>query len=236
MTLNPEFAHGLLLTASALQHWPFIKTEIFVKVKSDRIDSGDGLNDIQAKRQYMAQAERTSSPMRTASETRRTSTALLLVMMFLLADLLVPSAVPNQPSLDEQSIVYSVTTTDAPTYDSVISDTSPNTVGNQSGAGDLGISEFAAESRLLFTFPMNLTSSSSIQSATLGLVCTTDSVSMTQINVYTASVATWNDSEATWMQSDSNAHGTGKAQTASATEGLGSRLSAHLQTGHSISM
>jgi hypothetical protein len=172
---------------------------------SDRIDSGDGLNDIQAKRQYMAQAERTSSPMRTASESRRTSTALLLVMMFLLADLLVPSAVPNQPSLDEQSIVYSVTTTDAPTYDSVISDTSPNTVGNQSGAGDLGISEFAAESRLLFTFPMNLTSSSSIQSATLGLVCTTDSVSMTQINVYTASVATWNDSEATWMQSDSNA-------------------------------
>lgn len=143
--------------------------------------------------------------MRTASETRRTSTALLLVMMFLLADLLVPSAVPNQPALDEQSIVYSVTTVDAPTFDSVISDTSPNTIGNQSVSGDVGISEFSEESRLLFTFPLNLTSSSSIQSATLGLVCTTDSISMTQINVYTARVASWNDSEATWMQSDSNA-------------------------------
>ena len=82
----------------------------------DSIREGD-LNDIQAKRQYMAQAERASSPMPTASETRRTSTALLLVMMFLLADLLVPSAVPNQPGLDEQSIVYSVTSVDAPTYD-----------------------------------------------------------------------------------------------------------------------
>ena len=143
--------------------------------------------------------------MRTASETRRTSTALLLVMMFLLADLLVPSAVPNQPALDDQSIVYSVTTVDAPTFDSVISDTNPNTIGNQSVSGDVGISEFSEESRLLFTFPLNLTSSSSIQSATLDLVCTTDSVSMTQINVYTAGVASWNDSEATWMQSDSNA-------------------------------
>lgn len=122
--------------------------------------------------------------MRTASETRRTSTALLLVMMFLLADLLVPSAVPNQPALDDQSIVYSVTTVDAPTFDSVISDTNPNTIGNQSVSGDVGISEFSEESRLLFTFPLNLTSSSSIQSATLDLVCTTDSVSMTQINVY----------------------------------------------------
>ncbi|MAI40349.1 MAG: hypothetical protein CMA09_03520, partial [Euryarchaeota archaeon] len=174
-------------------------------IQSNGIELCGCLNDIQAKRQYMAQAERPSSPMRTASETRRTSTALLLVMMFLLADLLVPSAVPNQPALDDQSIVYSVTTVDAPTFDSVISDTNPNTIGNQSVSGDVGISEFSEESRLLFTFPLNLTSSSSIQSATLDLVCTTDSVSMTQINVYTAGVASWNDSEATWMQSDSNA-------------------------------
>jgi hypothetical protein len=125
-------------------------------------------------------------------------------MMFLLADLLVPQAVPEWQQLDEQPIVFSVTTTSAATFDTVISDTSPNTVGNQSAQGDLGVSEFGQESRLLFTFPMNLTSSSSIQSATLTLECTTDSIAATQINVYTASVIAWNDSEATWMQNDFN--------------------------------
>ena len=137
--------------------------------------------------------------MPSATETRRTPTVILLVMMFLLADLLVPQAVPEWQQLDEQPVVFSVTTTSAATFDTVISDTSPNTVGNQSAQGDLGVSEFGEESRLLFTFPMNLTSSSSIQSATLTLVCTTDSIAATQINVYTASVIAWNDSEATWM-------------------------------------
>ena len=142
--------------------------------------------------------------MPSASETRRTPTVILLVMMFLLADLLVPQAVPEWQQLDEQPIVFSVTTTSAAAFDTVISDTSPNTVGNQSAQGDLGVSELGQESRLLFTFPMNLTSSSSIQSATLTLECTTDSIAATQINVYTASVIAWNDSEATWMQNDFN--------------------------------
>ena len=142
--------------------------------------------------------------MPSASEPSRTPTVILLVMMFLIADMFVPQAVPEWRELDEQPVVFSVTSTDPPTFDSVISDTSPNTVGNQSDSGDLGISEFGQESRLLFTFPMNLTSTSSIQSATLDLVCTTDSLSVTQINIYTALLTSWNDSEATWMQSDSN--------------------------------
>ena len=123
------------------------------------------------------------SPMPSATEPRRTPTVIMLVMMFLIADLFVPQAVPEWRELDEQPVVFSVTTSDAPTYDTVISDTNPNTVGNQSDQGDVGISEFGQESRLLFTFPMNLTSSSSIQSATLDLECTTDSISATQINI-----------------------------------------------------
>ena len=153
----------------------------------------------------MAQVESGMSPMPAASESRRTSTALLLVFMFLLADLMVPHAVPNHGELGDQAIVYSVTSTDVPSFDSVISDANPNSVGNQSDLGDLGISEFGEESRLLFNFPMNLTSSSSIQSATLELECTTDSISTTEIKAYSASTGTWNDSEATWMQSDANA-------------------------------
>ena len=152
----------------------------------------------------MAQGVTGASPMPSASEPSRTPTVILLVMMFLIADMFVPQAVPEWRELDEQPVVFSVTSTDPPTFDSVISDTSPNTVGNQTDSGDLGISEFGQESRLLFTFPMNLTSTSSIQSATLDLVCTTDSLSVTQINIYTALLTSWNDSEATWMQSDSN--------------------------------
>jgi hypothetical protein len=143
--------------------------------------------------------------MSTASEPRRTPTVILLVLMFLLADLMVPQAVPEWRELGEQSVVFSVTTTDSPSFDTVISDTNPNTVGNTSESGEFGVSEFGAENRLLFTFPMNFTSSSSIQSATLDLVCSTDSVSMTQINAYSASIGAWNNSEATWMQSDANA-------------------------------
>ncbi|MEJ6716226.1 MAG: hypothetical protein QNL20_04035, partial [Euryarchaeota archaeon] len=138
------------------------------------------------------------------SEPRRTPTVIVLVMMFLLADLLVPQAVPQWNQLEEQSIVFSVTTTDTATHDSVISDANPNTIGNQSESGDIGISAMGVESRLLFTFPMNLTSSDSIQSATLDLECTTESLSTEEIKVYTASTIAWNDSEATWMESDLN--------------------------------
>ena len=144
------------------------------------------------------------SPMPSATETRRTPTVILLVMMFLLADLLVPQAVPEWQQLEDQSVVFSVTTTDTATYDTVISDTTPNDVGNQTESGSFGLSEFGQESRLLFSFPMNITSASSIQSATLTLECGTDSISATQINAYTASVIAWNDSEATWMQNDFN--------------------------------
>lgn len=159
---------------------------------------------IEAKRQYMSLGVIGASPMPRVSEPRRTPTVIVLVMMFLLADLLVPQAVPEWNELEEQSIVFSVTTSDAATYDSIISDADPNALGNQSESGSMGISEMGEESRLLFTFPMNLTSSDSIQSATLDLECTTESLSTEEIKVYTASTIAWNDSEATWMESDLN--------------------------------
>jgi hypothetical protein len=42
MTLNPEFAHGRLLTASALQHWPFIKRNFQGGNEIGGLDSGGG--------------------------------------------------------------------------------------------------------------------------------------------------------------------------------------------------
>ena len=188
---------------------------------------------IQAKRQYMSLGVRGVSPMPRVSEPRRTPTVIVLVMMFLLADLLVPQAVPQWNQLEEQSIVFSVTTIDTAIHDSVISDVSPNAIGNQSESGDMGISEMGVESRLLFTFPMNLTSSDSIQSATLDLECTTESLSTKEIKVYTASTIAWNDSEATWVESDLNTpwdeQGADGASDRSAWERLGPRCAGPLR-------
>ncbi|MBT60982.1 MAG: hypothetical protein CMA63_05460 [Euryarchaeota archaeon] len=133
---------------------------------------------------------------------RRTSLALAMILMFLFADLLVPQTFNTVPELEEQYTISYVTSTDSALNDTFIQDSNPSSNYNISTDGFLGVSDTGSESRLLFEFPMNFSSSDTVQSATLNLECTVESVVSTNIAVYAAMSSSWNAESVTWMESD----------------------------------
>ena len=133
---------------------------------------------------------------------RRTTLTIFLVLMFLFADLLLPQAIDYEVELAEQHSVSLVTSMHSASADTYIDEFNPTTNYNQSGTGYLGVSDAGFESRLLFEFPMNFTSSSTVHSATLNIVCDENSLSSSDIIIYPASLSPWNSSTATWAQAD----------------------------------
>ncbi|MDA8639325.1 DNRLRE domain-containing protein, partial [Candidatus Poseidonia alphae] len=128
----------------------------------------------------------------------RSSTALLLVMMFLLADLLLPQTLEGWTELDDEISPQHVVSTHSPTADTYISMASPSSTYNTSASGVLS-SGLMADSRLLLRFPMNYTSSDTVHSATIDLQCTTDVLGPTAMSVYAGEMKrSWNGSYASW--------------------------------------
>ena len=128
----------------------------------------------------------------------RSSTALLLVMMFLLADLLLPQTLEGWTELDDEISPQHVVSTHSPTADTYISMASPSSTYNTSASGVLS-SGVMADSRLLLRFPMNYTSSDTVHSATIDLQCTTDVLGPTAMSVYAGEMKrSWNGSYASW--------------------------------------
>ena len=84
--------------------------------------------------------------------------------------------------------------------------------------GYLGISDAGFESRLLFDFAMNFTSSDTVHSATLNIVCDENSLSSSDISIYAATPSSWNSSTVTWAQSD-----TGSVWNTFGADGAGAR-------------
>ena len=156
----------------------------------------------EGKRQYMAQVLNAMSPMLRETAPRRTTLTIFLVLMFLFADLLLPQAMDYEVELAEQHSVSLVTSMISASADTYIDEFNPTTNYNQSSTGYLGVSDAGFESRLLFEFPMNFTSSDTVHSATLNIVCDESSVSSSNIIIYPASLSTWNSTTATWSQSD----------------------------------
>ena len=142
--------------------------------------------------------------MRSIPSNTRSSTALILVMMFLLADLLVPQTFEGWSELDEEIAPQRTVSSHSPTADTYISMASPTSTYNTSTVGELS-SGLMAESRLLLRFPMNFTSSDTIHSATLNLQCTTNDFAPADISVFVAEMKeTWNGSYASWSVFASN--------------------------------
>ncbi len=145
----------------------------------------------EGKRQYMAQVLNAMSPMLRETAPRRTTLTIFLVLMFLFADLLLPQAMDYEVELAEQHSVSLVTSMISASADTYIDEFNPTTNNNQSSTGYLGVSDAGFESRLLFEFPMNFTSSDTVHSATLNIVCDESSVSSSNIIIYPASLSTW---------------------------------------------
>ena len=150
----------------------------------------------------MAQGLNALRPMLRETTPRRTTLTIFLVLMFLFADLLLPQAVDYDGELAEQHHVSLVTSTVSALTDTALDEFNPTTNYNQSGAGLLGISDTGFDSRLLLEFPLNYTSSVSIHSATLNLVCVEDSLASPDLSIYATTPSSWNSTTATWAQSE----------------------------------
>ena len=124
----------------------------------------------------MAQDLNALRPMLRETAPRRTTLTIFLVLMFIFADLLLPQTLDYDVELAEQHHVSLVTSTVSALNDTALDEYNPSSNYNQSGARLLGISDTGFDSRLLFEFPLNYTSSDSIHSATLNLVCVEDSL------------------------------------------------------------
>ena len=158
----------------------------FIRLLEDDFMAAEG------KRQYMAQGLNALSPMPRESAPRRTSLTIFLVLMFLFADVMLPQAVDYDNELTEQHSVSLVSSIVSVNADTSMSELNPTTNYNQSGSGYLGISDSGFESRLLFDFPLNFTSSDTVHSATLNIVCDENSLSSSDISIYAATPSTLN--------------------------------------------
>ncbi len=146
----------------------------------------------------MAQGLNALSPMLRETPPRRTTLTIFLVLMFIFADLLLPQALEYDTELAEQHHVSLVTSTVAASYDTSLDESNPTSNSNQTESALLGISDIGFDSRLLFGFPLNYTSSDSIHSATLNLVCVEASLASPDLSIYATTPSSWNSTTATW--------------------------------------
>ena len=138
--------------------------------------------------------------MSNLSVSRRTFLVLLIVSTFILADLSLVNVISNEEqTLSDEPIVKFATSVDYPSKDTMINSSSPNSNYGLDTDSPLGQS-LTGESRLLFTFPMNLSGSSSINSATLSLTCSTTVLGSQDATIYFAELSrNFDEVNATWM-------------------------------------
>ena len=119
-----------------------------------------------------------------------------MVLMFLLADLFVPSAFPAVDQLEEEHTVQYVTSTLNPSADTYIDSDNPNDDFSSDDTALLGVSG-SSEGRILLSFPLNYASTDTIHSSRVDLVCSSSTAS-NGLAVYPATTSvSWNES-ATW--------------------------------------
>ena len=163
---------------------------------------------IEAKRQYKGALVNDSSPMIKESNSRRTAAAILLVIMFLSADILVTQTVLEEPTLEDSDNVQ--TSISNVVASSMVHISSANVTTNFAGGAFVlnslvGVNA-TDEARILINFNNIVTPNDTIQSAILSMHCNDVYAPNTQlgINVYAASVEkSWRETESTWINSDS---------------------------------
>ena len=144
------------------------------------------------------------SPMLRDNKKPQTSVALLLIVLFLFADLVLPSAIPEWKELEDTPAVSRVISNVSPAEDTYIDSFYPNDNFEQASNGTLN-GGTTSPARLLFSFNLSFGSTDTIHSATLSLTCTTDAIVSTDIAIYPAPItASWNVTQVTWINSATN--------------------------------
>ena len=132
------------------------------------------------------------------------ATALLLVLMFIFADLSLPQTMEGWSELEDEPTVHRAVSYHAIHADTYITASAPTSTYNTSATGTLADGP-AQESRLLLRFPMNYTASDTIHEASIDLECTTDALGPTELKAYVAHMDRfWNGSFASWVAYASN--------------------------------
>ena len=135
--------------------------------------------------------------MRYDATNRNVLTAVILMLMFLFADVFVPSAFPAPEYLEEEPSVQHVITNVNPAVDTYIDSANPSTSYSTDATGLLGV--FGnSEGRILISFQNNFGSSDRIHSAQLQMVCSAGTAS-SSLGIYPASTKTTWDENATWV-------------------------------------
>ncbi len=166
----------------------------------------------------MSQDLNALSPMPRESPPRRTALSIFLVLMFLFADLMLPDTLHFEPQLDEQQGISYATTYNSVLSDTYLDESNSTTNFNQSAVGFVGQSDAGSESRLLFEFGMNFTSSDTIHSATLNISCSKSGALSPEIRVYPASTSSWDSGTVSWDFSQ-----TGSLWSVSGADGISDR-------------
>ncbi|RJU93432.1 MAG: hypothetical protein DWC03_04900 [Candidatus Poseidoniales archaeon] len=142
--------------------------------------------------------------MRSVRILRPQATALLLVLMFIFADLSLPQTMEGWSELDDEKTVQRAVSYHAVNADTYITASSPSSTFNTSVSGVLADGP-SQESRLLLRFPMNFTASDTVHDASVDLQCTTEALGPTELTAYVASMnRMWNGSHASWVAFASN--------------------------------
>ena len=138
--------------------------------------------------------------MSSDSVSRRTFLVMLIVSTFILADLSLVNVIQNdENSLDDNHSVSYAISVDSASKDAMINSSSSVFNYGTDDTSPLGQS-VNGESRLLFAFPMNLTSSHSINSAIVNITCSTNAIGNQDATIYFAELTrSWNDSVVSWI-------------------------------------
>jgi len=125
--------------------------------------------------------------------------------MFLVADLVKSELVETwSDNLDESNAPIYVTQTVNPTKDNAIDSLVQSKNNGQSPAVVLGVNG-GDESRIIMEFSFSLTTGDSIQSATLGLICTSTANTAGSIHGYAARLSPfWEEHYSNWGESENN--------------------------------
>ena len=141
------------------------------------------------------------SPMLRENKKPQTSVAVLLIVLFLFADLALPSAIPEWNELEDAPTVNRVISNVSPVDDTYIDSSYPTDNFEQAANGTLDGSA-STPTRLLFSFNLSFGSTDTILSAILSLTCTSDVIVSTDIAIYPAELtASWNATQVTWVNS-----------------------------------
>ena len=142
--------------------------------------------------------------MRSVRILRPRATALLLVLMFIFADLSLPQTMEGWSELEDENTVQRAVSYHTIHADTFITASSPTSTYNTSTIGELSDGP-GQESRLLLRFPMNYSSSDTVHEASIDLECTSDVLGPTELTAYVAPMdRMWNGSYASWAAYESN--------------------------------